>query len=202
MTFLQIFLIINAFILGGLVTVAVQHAYAHFRPHKDEEKKPVAVDRSAHLPPAVREQMITEAKAKYQSMLDKSALELEKDLGSTANILTTQLHKIGGKIVNDELEQYKYALRDMHVQADAAINGGRKDIETYRDEMKTKLAAEMEAEKLRLTTQIDTKLSDAVVSFLIETLQHDVDLGAQAPYLTKTLEAHKEEFKQGIRNDN
>jgi hypothetical protein len=201
MTFFTLFLIINAFIVGGLLTLAIQHAYAHFRPHK-EEKKAVTVDHSAHLPPAVREQLLASAQKKYQTMLDQSALDLQKDLGSTAHVLTTQLHKIGGKIVNDELDQYKNALRDMHVQADDAINGGRKDIEAYQAEMKAKLSDEMVAEKARLIAQIDTKLSDAVVSFLIETLQHDVDLGAQSAYLTKTLEQHKEEFKKGVSDEN
>jgi hypothetical protein len=201
MTFFTLFLIINAFIVGGLLTLAIQHAYAHFRPHK-EEKKAATVDHSAHLPPAIREQLLANAQKKYQTMLDQSALDLQKDLGSTAHVLTTQLHKIGGKIVNDELDQYKNALRDMHVQADDAINGGRKDIEAYQAEMKTKLSDEVVAEKARLIAQIDTKLSDAVVSFLIETLQHDVDLGAQSAYLTKTLEQHKEEFKKGVSDEN
>ena len=201
MTFLTIFLIVNAFIVGGLLTLAIQHAYAHFRPHK-EEKKSAPVDHSTHLPVAIREQLLANAQKKYQIMLDQSALDLQKDLGSTAHVLTTQLHKIGGKIVNDELDQYKNVLRDMHVQADDAINGGRKDIEAYQAEMKTKLSDEMVAEKARLITQIDTKLSDAVMSFLIETLQHDVDLGAQSAYLTKTLEQHKEEFKKGVRDEN
>lgn len=200
MTFLDIFLITNAFIIGGLVTIAVQHAYAHFHPPKEEPKR-TPVDTTPHLSTAAREQLLAEAQKKYQVMIDHTAQEFQKDLGATSSILTTQLHKIGSKIVNDELDQYKNALRDMHVQADDAINGGRKDIEAYRQEMKTKLNEEMAAEKARLIAQIDTKLSDAVVSFLIETLQHDVDLGAQSAYLTKVLEEHKDEFKKGVSDE-
>lgn len=198
MTTLQIILIINAVIIGGLITLAIQHGYAHFRPHKEDKK---VTDHSAHLPTAVRDQLLQDAQKKFQTMLDQSALELQKDLGDTAKGLTDQLHNIGAKIVNDELEQYKNVLRDMHVQADQAINGGRKDIEAYQQEMKTKLASEMAAEKEWLISQIDTKLSDAVVSFLIETLQHDVDLGAQSAYLTKMLDEHKDEFKKGVSDE-
>ena len=201
MTFLEIFLIINAFIIGGLVTIAAQHAYAHFRPHKEEIKRQPVVDHSTHLPTAVREQLLADAHKRYQQMLDQSADILQRDLGSTASLLTNQLHSIGGKIVNDELEEYKNALRDMHVQADSAINGGRKDIEAYQQEMKAKLASEVVAEKERLIAQIDTKLSDAVASFLLETLQHDIDLGAQSAYLIKMLEEHKDEFKKGISDE-
>jgi hypothetical protein len=199
MTLLEFFLIINAVFVGIIATIAVQHAIAHFRPRKETAK--AVADQSIHLSPAVREQLLADAQKKYQTLLDHSAQELQKDLSSTATLLTTQLNKIGTKIVNDELDQYKNALRDMHVQADEAINGGRKEIETYKSEVKEKLTAEMEAEKQRLIAQIDTKLSDAVVSFLIETLQHDVDLGAQSTYLTKVLEEHKDDFKQGVSSE-
>lgn len=204
MTFLQIFFIINALIIGGLVTIAVQHAYAHYHPQKVEEKKVPTTpqDRTARLPVEVREQLLADAHKKYQLMLDRAGSELEKDLASTSNMLTDQLKRIGAKIVNDELEQYKGTLRDMHVQADEAINGGRKDIVAYQQEMRAKLAAEVSVEKDRLVGLIDTSLSDAVASFLIETLQHDVDLGAQAPYLTKMLDEHKEEFKKSIADEN
>lgn len=204
MTFLQIFLVINAFVIGGLLTIAVQHAFAHYRPQKIEEKKvpTAALDRTARLPIEVREQLLADAHKKYQLMLDRAGNELEKDLASTSGMLTDQLKRIGAKIVNDELEQYKGTLRDMHVQADDAINGGRKDIVAYQQEMRAKLAAEVAVEKERLVGLIDTSLGDAVTSFLIETLQHDVDLGAQAPYLTSMLDAHKDEFKKGLADEN
>lgn len=201
MTFLEIFLVINAFIIGGLVTIAAQHAYAHFHPHKEVPPKPITVDHSTHLPLAVREQLLADAHKRYQRMLDQSADILQRDLGSTASLLTNQLRSIGGKIVNDELQEYKNVLRDMHVQADDAINGGRKDIEAYQRDMKAKLSAEVEAEKARLIARIDTKLADAVASFLTETLQHEVDLGAQSAYLMKTLEEHKDELKKGMSDE-
>jgi hypothetical protein len=41
-------------------------------------------------------------------------------------------------------------------------------------------------------------LGDAVASFLIDTLQHEVDLGAQTNYLIKTLDEHKDELKKEV----
>ncbi len=199
MTLLQIFLLFNAVIVGAVATLAVQHAIAHFWPRKETKK--ATVDTSAHLPAAIRDQLLADAQKKYQTMLDQSASDLQKDLSKTSIELTSQLHEIGTKIVSEELAQYKDTLKDMHVQADQAINGGRKDVEAYQKEMKDKLVAEMETEKQRLIAQIDTKLSDAVVSFLIETLQHEVDLGAQSAYLTKVLEEHKEDFKKGVSDE-
>ena len=72
MTFLQIFLVVNAFVIGGLLTIAVQHAFAHYRPQKIEEKKvpTAALDRTARLPIEVREQLLADAHKKYQLMLE------------------------------------------------------------------------------------------------------------------------------------
>ena len=59
----------------------------------------------------------------------------------------------------------------------------------------------MLAEKQRLLQQIDTKLADAVASFLMETLQHNVDLGAQSAYLTAMLEEHKTDFAKELSDE-
>jgi hypothetical protein len=54
------------------------------------------------------------------------------------------------------------------------------------------------AEKQKMIELMDTKLADAVGSFLVETLQHNIDLGAQTAYLTAQLEEHKAELVKGV----
>ena len=46
--------------------------------------------------------------------------------------------------------------------------------------------------------QLDTKIADGIASFLVETLQHNVDLGAQTAYLTAQLEEHKADLIREI----
>jgi len=50
-----------------------------------------------------------------------------------------------------------------------------------------------------MVAQIDTKLTDAVTSFLNETLQHNVDLGSQTDYIIGMLEEHKDTIAKEIR---
>ena len=57
------------------------------------------------------------------------------------------------------------------------------------------------AEKQQLIAQIDTKLADAVTSFLVETLGHNVDLGAQSDYLISVLDEHKAEFTKRVTDE-
>jgi phenylpyruvate tautomerase PptA (4-oxalocrotonate tautomerase family) len=67
--------------------------------------------------------------------------------------------------------------------------------------MQARLAEELANEKQRLAQLLDTKLADAVASFLVETLGKEVDLGAQAAYLTSMLEAHKDELIKGVTDE-
>jgi hypothetical protein len=63
-------------------------------------------------------------------------------------------------------------------------------------ELEAELETSMAAEKEAVYQRMYTKLNDAVLAFLLETLGHDVDLGAQADYLVATLDANKAELLQ------
>jgi F0F1-type ATP synthase membrane subunit b/b' len=204
---------INVFFIGALTAIAIRHAYAHFRPAHHEEEKPVHHPApTAHLPPAVRDQLLRSAQANFQAVLDKSAAQLQHDLTSTTVQLNKQLEKLGTKIVDDEIGRYHTSLEQLRVQAETTIGGAQTEIATHQADLKTKLAEQqtkleaelaekMAAEQQRLIQQIDTKLADAVASFLMETLQHNVDLGAQSAYLTAMLDEHKDELTKGIKNE-
>lgn len=207
---LQIFILVNVFAIGALTVVAVQHALAHFRPHPED--KPKTPKPTVQLSPAAKEKLLQRAEADFQKMLAQSAAELQRDLKTTTTEMNTSLHKLGTDIINEEMHRYKTSLDELRAQTEITIGGAQKEVENHQADLETKFAErqaelekklheEIEAEKQRLIAQIDTKLADAVASFLIETMQHDVDLGAQTAYLTKMLEAHKDEFKPGVAHE-
>lgn len=198
--YLLLFLLFDVFIMGALAATALRHAYAHFRPdtHAAEPAKPHAPVQNGHLPPAIREQLLEAAQANFKNVLDRSAAELQHDLGATAEQLNKQLEKLGSDIVGKEMERYSVEFDELRKQAEAAVGGAQADIGEHQAALKAKLAEDMAAEKQRLLQQIDTKLADAVASFLLETLQHNIDLGAQSAYLTSMLEEHKADFTDGL----
>jgi hypothetical protein len=211
--FLQILLLVNVFLIGGLLTLAIQHAYAHFK-HKNapESEKPHAPVQNGHLPPAIKEKLIVASQAHFQAVLDRSATELQHDLQITAANLNKQLEKLGSDIAREEMLRYRTSLEQLRTQTAAAISGGQDQIATHQTDLKAKFAAheaeleaklneQIAAEKQQLIQQLDGKLSDAVMSFLTETLQHNVDLGAQTNYLTAMLEEHKAELIKGISDE-
>jgi len=202
---LQIFLLVNVFLIGVVTAVAARHAYAHFKPQKHQPEKP----HGPRLPAEVKERLLRDAANQFKAVLDFSADELRDDLKNTSAKLNKELESLGGDIVETEMRRYQSSLEKLRQETEEAIEGAKTDITKHQEElrakltehevlMKVKLAKEVNIQKEHLLKQIDNKLADAAASFLIETLRHDIDLGAQTKFLTQTLEEHKEEFKREV----
>lgn len=196
-TFLQLFLIFNVFVMGAAAAIAARHAYAHFRPRKPEEK-PDPASREVHLSAAARDRLLETAETDFKTVLDRSAVKLHHELETTSAQLNKLVGHMGTEIVGNELERYRTELAGLRKRAEEDLGGIRAEVAKHEEELKTRLAQELEEEKLKLIKQIDTKLADAVASFLIETLQHNVDLGAQNAYLMEMLEEHKADFAKEV----
>ena len=211
--FLQIFLLLNVFLIGVLTAIAVRHAMAHFRPVKPEPK-PVALHPAqvVQLPVQLKEDLIKEAAEKFHNVLDHSSYEFQHSLRATATQLNTQLENLGAEIVSNEMNRYRLSLDELREQAKKAFTTAESEVTAHQAELEgmldkrrkaleASMGEEIMAEKAKLVAQIDTRLADAVASFLIETLGHNVDLGAQTAYLTGVLEEHKAEFKREVMGD-
>ncbi len=188
------------FIIGALSATAVRHAWAHFRPHQPKPEKPTVP--TVHLPPEVKDQLLAKAQADFKAVVEKSTTELQKSLEETTTDLNKELEKLGADVIKSETERYHTMLEALRTQAETVITTAQSDIKDHQTDLKAKLTDTITAEQQRLIAQMDTKLADAVSSFLTETLQHNVDLGAQTPYMLATLEEHKAELIKGIADEN
>lgn len=200
---LETLLIITCVAIGALAVIAVQHALAHFRPqvHDAEHIHAHAAPQGGHLPPAVREQLLADAKKDFEKVLRQSALELSQDLQSTAADIKQKVQELGTDAVAKELENYRAKIAELQQQTETTVGAMHQEITSHQEDLKAKMTEAVAAEKQHMIEQMDTKLADAVTSFLTETLQHDVDLGAQTTYLTKMLEEHKAELTKGVTGE-
>lgn len=214
MNFLEIFLIVNAFILGVVITLAVQY----FIEHSRNKNKKIAVPTPDPTPVTseVRERIAKQAEANLQGIVNRSSLQLQHDLGLTTSQLNKLLEKFGGEVLDDEMQLFKASVEGIRATTEGSLSGAQSQIATQQAEILKSLAtrqAELDAkmsqrqteleteleqsfavQKAGLTKQLNDKLNDAVISFLLETLGHDVDLGAQTDYLVATLETNKAEL--------
>ncbi len=213
MSLLQIFLVINAFILGVVVTLAVQYFAEHRRSKAKKQATQATASEVAPVSPAARERITKQAEANFQGIVNRSALQLQHDLGDTTTELNKLLEKFGGEVLDDEIKLFKANVADIRSTTQGSLTGAQEQIVTQQTEILKSLAvrqAELDAkltqrqavleaemdqsfavQKENLTNQLNNKMNDAVLGFLLETLGHDVDLGAQSDYLLATLEANK-----------
>ena len=203
-TILQLFLLTDVFFVGVLVTIALQHARAHFRkpstPGAPATTPPTPLTPPT-LTPMMRERLTHEAQKHFEESVTTAVTELQHSLGSTATELDQLLRRLGGEIVGNELERYRVELAQLRQQAQADLSTIRSEVASHRTELEQQMNQELAAEKERLIQQIDTKLGDAVGSFLLDALQHNIDLGAQEQYLLSLLEEHKAEFRNEVDDE-
>lgn len=211
-TLLLTFLLINVFLIGVFATVAARHALAHFRPKPHDEPAHAPIRETAKLPAATKERLLKTAEVHFEAALTHATGEFHKDLKDTAAKLNKQLATIGTTIIEQEMKQYRASLTTLTKQLETTMAASQADIVASQTAAQQKLVEqqatldkqlsdEMAAEKERLLAQIDTKLADAVSSFLIETLGHNVDLGAQTAYLTTMLDEHKAELAKELSRE-
>ena len=201
--FLLLFLLVDVLLIGVFAPIAVRHARAHFWHKKQaaSDTKQHAPVQNGHLPPSIREHLLEEAQHNFERVLNTSAKELQEDLTAAALDIHKLLEKMGTEAVAGELESYRTRLAELQKKTEEDMVGMRENIAAQQEELKAKVAADIQAEKQRLLTQIDTRLADAVTSFLLDTLQHEIDLGAQQTYLIKMLDEHKEEFMKEVKDE-
>ena len=144
---LQIFILVNVFLLGIIGTVAFMHYRSHLHPEAPVKKKALPM-----LPLDARQRLIDEAEDDYAKVLHKSAAAFEKDLESTSSQLSEQLAKIGTAIVTDEMDRYKSELTSMRDETAKKIGTSSAEIETHQTELRAQLTERQ--------TAMDAKLAE------------------------------------------
>jgi len=200
-TFFGVFLFIDVFVMGLLTSIAIRHAYAHFRPLNHDAEKSHLSAINDPLPAAVKEHLLKASQDQFQVMLNHSVNQLHKNLEDTSEQINNLIKRLATDVVSGELENYRSDLSKLHEQAEKDLGDIKKEVDGHQAELKARLDQEIETEKQRLIKQIDTKLADAVGSFLLETLQHNIDLGSQSSYLVEMLEEHKSDFSKEVADE-
>lgn len=218
-TLLQIFLLVNVFIIGALVVVGAQHVYAHFHPEKRTvSKRPT----DFQLSQAMREQLIKEAQAHFEIVTNRGASDLARKLDGASDGMVGELHKLGEQAVLRQSQTFESArgqltgaaetaqtqlagaaeaaLQSIKQSTDGASAALTQRTDEFMKQLESELADVARERKEKLAGEIDTKLNDAVVSLLLETLGHEVDLGAQMPYIVARLNENKDALKAEVRS--
>ena len=209
MTILQIFLMINTLILGVAATLAVQYALAHRRG----VRAPKQQNPNSPLTPEMRKRLTKQAEENFQGITNRASLQLQHDLGITGEHLKKKLDSFGTTILDEEVALFRKNVADMRSATQGILANAQTEVsnqqaalllsiserdkaldeafERKRTELEAGLVAAYDDKETRIERELDSKLNDAVVAFLSDTLGTNVDLGAQTEYLLDTLEQNK-----------
>lgn len=197
--FLQIFLYLDVFLIGVASTLAIRHFRAHV-----ESKKP-SVPRSSNpainLSQEMKDKLIAQASDKFSHILNRSAEQLDHELNATAERINSTVKKLAANVITKELEGFQAIFKEYQQKAAQELEETKTKTEQYEAELKVKVEQEAEAERQRMLDIIDTKMADVVMSFLLESLGHEIDLGSQNDYLLKQLDTHKDELKKAVSSE-
>lgn len=209
MSGLQIFLLLNIFILGIAATIAIQHAYAHYMHKKHPEKDHNAL-KDSPLPKEFKERLLKEARENFQDRLDSSADSLEHDLKATSDRINIHLEQLGNDIIHKETERHKTELEQLYTQAEQEIKTVAASLSEHSDQHKQKIdtfsqqtdavikAANQDIEnyKQQLKSKLDELYQQADTS--IATINQDIQAHAQEikQQLSKETEAEKQQLLQ------
>ncbi len=200
-TLLQFLLFFQVFILGALASYGYAYYRRHFRSSNQTIQLGGAQPPENILSPELKRRLIEEAEIKMSAALNNTSSKLNTDLETEAIEINRLVKRLATDIVSGEMEKYRVQLGDLHKDANSKMAGIREDVAKHQTEVQARIDKELEAEKQQLVQQIDTKLADAMASFLSETLQHNVDLGNQSQYLMAMLEEHKADFIREVGTD-
>lgn len=206
---LQEFIYINIFAAGVALTLLSVYAYVHFT--KKNEGTPVHSD-PPRLPDKTRAELMERAESRFKAIIDHAAGEMQFDLKDTSDAVSTRLKNLGQSISDAEMHRYQASLQQIRNETEHTFRVAAEEVakhqtelknalETRRKELEAALEQDIALEKQRFIDSLDKKLSGAITSFLLETLGHDVDLGAQSAYLIKTLEENKTELIKELSDE-
>lgn len=181
---IQSILYLNVFILGAVITLAIQH----FRAHRSSSSKsgPKESNPESALPPSVRNDLVSDARKQYQDAVARSAAELDKNLAQTTERLKQSLEKLRSNVAQNEQARYDEALAVIRDQAAGIVGGTAEEIAAHQSDLRqhfethqAMLDNELQKEAVRTEMELQKKREDynkKVAEFETQLLEHQKSL--------------------------
>lgn len=151
-----------------------------------------------HITPEEATELEAKLQAAYNEQIKLATAAFAQDLSSTSKRLSEQVERLTTQVITSELEQYQQTLERVRGVAEGTAGQIQKAVEEQQGEMRKTLEATLQAEKTRQLQLLDQRLGDIVSGYIAESLGQGVDLGAQADYIVKALEARREDIKRDL----
>jgi hypothetical protein len=140
------------------------------------------------------------AQKAFTAAVDEAAVQFKQDVAGSSGRLSELIVRLTTDVVERELDTYRTELAGARDAALKSFQAMQQTITTKQTELESGLDSEVAARKEDLLKRLDAKLGMAVMTYVVERLGQGVDLGAQRNYLLESLERHKDELKQDLKD--
>ena len=139
-----------------------------------------------------------DAKEGLSEAVQLSSESLQEKLTEAIAQLSKKTEEMANLTLSQEFEQYQVSLAALRDETIKDFSELQKQLDDRRNQLLLELESHVAADREKRMDQFNARLGDVVSSYLVETLDKGVDLGAQSAYIVRTLESHKEDIKKDV----
>lgn len=197
MDFLQLLLAINVLILA-ISLFWIFHLYGKLR-HDPRSGKHGAHSESHNI---LSKQELEQIKQKAIHHLDvtinRSVKDLESTLQSTVSSVNSTTQTAVTNVLEKELKAYRSSLENLRNKTADESKKLQQEFALQKEDLTKELKQNIDQQRQAQMDLFNDRLSDVVSSYLVESLDKNVDLGAQMKYIITSLEAQKADIKKDV----
>lgn len=197
MEFLQILLTINVLMLA-ICLFWIFSLYAKLHHDVAPKKYEIDADITKVFSKEEREAIKEKIGAQLEGVVKKSTRELHASLVSTTDEISVKTNDIVASLVEKEATAYKNDLEAIRSKMLDEAQQLQSSIAAQEKQLKEDLKITIERDRQVQLNVFEQRLSDVISSYIIESLDKNVDLGSQMKYIINSLEANKNEIKKDI----
>lgn len=193
---MQVFILVNAVVLGVVVTLAVQHGLAH----RANKKRPTPVPQPQQAPevvkfdPDTKRKILKDAEENFRAVLSKSVTSLENDLLNTTAKLHDQLERVGQDTESQEAEQYRQSVSDLQNKVKNILEVAQSAITEHQNDLTEKL----NARQSELENDLIDKITELEQELVSRQAQLQAELNERQAELEARLAKHHAELRTGF----
>ncbi len=198
-----VFIIIAAIVV--LMTIWTLWQLQKLQKHLNVYNDYVGEVREGVISEVITEEFLNQLRNQAQLQLTNTIRAMDKELqqalSQSYQQLMQNIEQEAARIINGELEQYRKTISDAKDAASNVSSETERQLSEIRTQVQEQAESAVREEKKRLAGEIESKLSDIVVYYLVEALGEGVDLGSQRQYILQQLEERKEDIKRDISDE-
>jgi len=193
--FLQLLLAINVLILAFSL-FWIFHLYGKLRHDSISHKH------SAHNNNLLSKQELDDIKQKathhLEATINRSVKELESTLQDTVSTVTSSTQAAISGVLGKELKAYQASLEELRHKTTDESKKLQQEFTAQKQELTKELKQGIDQQRQAQMDLFNDRLNDVVSSYLVESLDKNVDLGSQMKYIITSLEAQKADIKKDV----